>query len=88
VIDWLAGCRNDLEAPAVALAAGIEVALCAVAACPDVRLTRMSGSGATVFGVFDDERSALAAAAYLNTSRENWWVAPCLLGGGAAKIPN
>ncbi|PZO40100.1 MAG: 4-(cytidine 5'-diphospho)-2-C-methyl-D-erythritol kinase [Alphaproteobacteria bacterium] len=88
VIGWLAGCRNDLEAPAVALAPGVEVALRAVAACPGVRLTRMSGSGATVFGVFDDERSARAAAAHLNTGYENWWIAPCVLGGGTSNSSN
>ena len=80
LIDWLAGCRNDLEQPAVGLAPGIEAALAAVAACSDVRLTRMSGSGATVFGLFDDEWSARAAATHLAGTHADWWVTPCILG--------
>ena len=86
VIDWLAGCRNDLEAPAVGLAPGIETALRAVAGCPDVRLTRMSGSGATVFGLFDDEGSARAAASTLTRRHDGWWIAPCVLGSNLASI--
>lgn len=86
VIDWLEGCRNDLEAPALRLAPGIEAALQAVAGCPDVRLTRMSGSGATVFGLFDDEGSARAAASSLARSHPGWWIAPCVLGSKAAAV--
>lgn len=86
VIDWLGACRNDLEAPALSLAPGIEAALQAVAGCPGVRLTRMSGSGATVFGVFDDEGAARAAAGSLSRSQPGWWIAPSVLGDKAASI--
>src|SRR5690606_36969552 len=61
VIDWLAHQRNDLQAPAVALQPAIAEALQAVAALAEVRLTRMSGSGATVFGLFDSMAQAQAA---------------------------
>ena len=54
VIDWLKGQRNDLEAPALRVTPGIGEALAAMRAAPGCRLTRMSGSGATVFGLFDD----------------------------------
>ena len=51
MLDWLSVQRNDLEAPALALTPAIGDALAAVAATPEVALTRMSGSGATVFGL-------------------------------------
>ncbi|HEY4585761.1 MAG TPA: 4-(cytidine 5'-diphospho)-2-C-methyl-D-erythritol kinase, partial [Brevundimonas sp.] len=52
VIDWLSAQRNDLEAPALSVTPGIAEALAAMRAAPGCRLTRMSGSGATVFGLF------------------------------------
>lgn len=80
VIDWLADQRNDLQAPAVALQPAIAEALRAVAALPEVRLTRMSGSGATVFGLFDSLAQAKAAGEALAQAQPGWWVAPVILG--------
>lgn len=80
VIEWLGRARNDLEAPAVGLEPAIGRALAAVRALPDVRLVRMSGSGATVFGLFDDAASVSEAAAALQYSQDGWWVRPCTLG--------
>lgn len=80
VIDWLADQRNDLQAPAVALQPAIAEALQAVAALPEVRLTRMSGSGATVFGLFDSLAQAQAAGEALAQARPGWWIAPTTLG--------
>lgn len=79
VIDWLADQRNDLEAPAVNLQPPIGEALRAVAALPDARLTRMSGSGATVFALFDTREAARAAAQRLASERPGWWIAPTTL---------
>ncbi|MET4684921.1 4-diphosphocytidyl-2-C-methyl-D-erythritol kinase [Brevundimonas faecalis] len=78
VIDWLAHQRNDLEAPALRVTPGIGEALSAMNAAPGCRLTRMSGSGATVFGLFDNAAAAQGAARAL--ARPGWWVRPCLLG--------
>lgn len=80
VVDWLARQRNDLEPPAVARAPAIAAALAAAAALPDVRLVRMSGSGATVFALFDSPANAAAAARRLSESRPGWWIAPTNLG--------
>lgn len=80
VIDWLAHQRNDLQAPAVALQPAIAEALQAVAALPEVRLTRMSGSGATVFGLFDSMAQAQAAGEALAQARPGWWIMPTTLG--------
>ncbi len=78
VIAWLAAQRNDLEAPAQAVTPGIEEALAAMRAAPACRLTRMSGSGATVFGLFDDRAAAIEAAFALD--RPGWWARPVVLG--------
>ncbi|NNU79629.1 4-(cytidine 5'-diphospho)-2-C-methyl-D-erythritol kinase [Halovulum dunhuangense] len=75
LFDWLAGTRNDLEAPAVALVPQIGVALKALAGQAGCRLARMSGSGATVFGLFETMAPALAAAAALRSAHPGWWVA-------------
>lgn len=82
VTDWLKGQRNDLEAPALRVTPGIAEALSAMRAAPDCRLTRMSGSGATVFGLFDD--AAAAGGAALALQRPGWWVRSCLLGNPAS----
>tara|TARA_R110002167_G_scaffold26492_10_gene91251 strand:+ start:167 stop:1036 length:870 start_codon:yes stop_codon:yes gene_type:complete len=82
VIDWLAHQRNDLQAPAVALCPAIGLALAAVAAAPGVRLARMSGSGATVFGLCNDPDAARAAAAGLSAAHPDWWVRATGLGHG------
>ncbi len=79
VIDWLSEQRNDLEAPAVALAPAIGEALATTAALPGVRLTRMSGSGATVFALFDTTEAAEAAGQTLSARYPDWWVRPTVL---------
>lgn len=82
VIDWLGQQRNDLQAPAVALCPVIGTALDAVAATPGVRLARMSGSGATVFGLCEDVAIARTAATVLSAAHPDWWVRPTVLGHG------
>ena len=77
-ITWLAQQRNDLEAPALSVAPGIAAASMALSSLDSCRLVRMSGSGATVFGLFDDAPAALEAAFTLE--REGWWVRPTTLG--------
>lgn len=81
VIDWLGRQRNDLEAPALALQPAIAPVLEAVAACEGLGLARMSGSGATVFGLFVEAEAADEAARRLAAQHRNWWVRPTLLGG-------
>lgn len=76
--DWLATQRNDLEPPARALAPEVNVALAALATAPGCRLARMSGSGATCFGLFADRAAALNAAQAL--ARPAWWVRATRLG--------
>ncbi|HRO10736.1 4-(cytidine 5'-diphospho)-2-C-methyl-D-erythritol kinase [Amaricoccus sp.] len=75
LFDWLAAGRNDLEPPAVAAAPVIRETLAALAAQPGCRLARMSGTGATCFGLFAAEAPALAAADALRRTYPAWWIA-------------
>ncbi|MCZ8334513.1 MAG: 4-(cytidine 5'-diphospho)-2-C-methyl-D-erythritol kinase [Rhodobacteraceae bacterium] len=67
--------RNDLEPPAVTLEpviGRVKAALTAQAGC---LMARMSGSGATCFGLFADPLSANAAARAICAAEPGWWVA-------------
>ena len=72
--------RNDLEAPAISLAPPTADALRTLGAAPGCELARMSGSGATCFGIFADVRAALAAARALRASHPRWWISATTLG--------
>ncbi len=73
LIDALKAARNDLEPPALRIAPMIGEALRSVSATPGCRLARMSGSGATVFGLYDDCRAAAEAAKRIGRERKGWW---------------
>lgn len=73
---WLSVQRNDLEAPARGLLPAIGAVLGALRWAPGCRLARMSGSGATCFGVFAAEAEAVAAAASIRAAEPRWWIAP------------
>jgi 4-diphosphocytidyl-2-C-methyl-D-erythritol kinase len=77
----IAGGRNDLEAPAIELEPAIADALAVLRKLPGCRLARMSGSGATCFGLFDSSRAASAAARTLRVAYPTWWVRATVLGG-------
>lgn len=70
----LARCRNDLEAPAMAIAPVIGEVLMALERLPGALLMRMSGSGATCFALFAELGHAEMAAARLRRERPGWWV--------------
>ena len=70
-VAWLAARRNDLEAPARALAPEIGTTLAALEAA-GAALARMSGSGATCFGLWSTRAAAEDAARRL--ARPGWWV--------------
>ena len=72
---------NDLTEAAIRLCPVIRNVLSALEAAPGCHLARMTGSGATCFGIFDD--LAAAAAAAPTVSRDGWWVAPTELDIGA-----
>ncbi len=63
---------NDLTAAAAALAPGIGEVLKAIEASDGCLLARMSGSGATCFGLHADEAGATAAAGVLQSAHPDW----------------
>jgi 4-diphosphocytidyl-2-C-methyl-D-erythritol kinase len=76
LLAYLESQPNDLEAPAIAIQPVIVEVLAAIAGQPACLLSRMSGSGATCFGLFASEAAATAAAQSLASAHPKWWVAP------------
>jgi 4-diphosphocytidyl-2-C-methyl-D-erythritol kinase len=72
---------NDLEPPAVALQPSIAHVLAALRDAPGCVLARMSGSGATCFGLFGTPDAALAAEKVLSLREPKWWVKATTFGG-------
>ncbi|NWJ24999.1 4-(cytidine 5'-diphospho)-2-C-methyl-D-erythritol kinase [Rhizobium sp. RM] len=73
--DWLtfvAESRNDLEAPAKALLPEISE-ISALLAQHDATIVRMSGSGATCFGLFQSLDAAKAAEVSLRNQKPDWY---------------
>ncbi len=71
--DWLSKQRNDLEAPAIQTCPVIGQVLDVLGATEGCALARMSGSGATCFGVYGDAAAAQAAAAAIRRAFPDWW---------------
>lgn len=65
---------NDLEPPALKVEPAIGVVLSALRATAGVRLARMSGSGATCFGIFRSAEDAGQAAKMIALAHPVWWV--------------
>lgn len=80
VAEVLAACRNDLEAPALAIAPAIAPVLDRLRASPDALLARLSGSGATCFALCADRDAAERLARSLAAAEPGWWVRACRLG--------
>tara|TARA_R110002124_G_scaffold478_5_gene2330 strand:- start:276 stop:1142 length:867 start_codon:yes stop_codon:yes gene_type:complete len=72
---WLDAHGNDMERSAMKIAPAIFDAATALAATRDCRVARMSGSGATCFGIYDDEKAARAAETAMRIVHPDWWVA-------------
>ena len=83
LLAYLESQPNDLEAPAVALQPVIADVLDALAR-HDCLIARMSGSGATCFGLFATDAAAAAAAQALASSHPKWWVAPTAFAASAS----
>jgi 4-diphosphocytidyl-2-C-methyl-D-erythritol kinase len=77
---------NDLTRPAVSLVPEIGTVLAALDAAEGGLLARMSGSGATCFGVFADAETAKAAGERLKKANPGWWVAPGRLLGDTGTL--
>lgn len=72
---WLAETRNDLQPPAVKLVPVIGDIVAQLAETQGCMLARMSGSGATVFGLFGSSGQAHQAAQVMRAANPDHWVA-------------
>lgn len=66
--------RNDLEPAAVTLAPVVGQVTAALAGQAGCLLARMSGSGATCFGLFAGAQQAEEAAEAIRRAQPGWWV--------------
>lgn len=73
VVEWLRGMRNDLQAPAIAFAPQIGECLDMLERSGAV-LARMSGSGATCFGIYASAGDAARAAERMRAEKGSWFV--------------
>jgi 4-diphosphocytidyl-2-C-methyl-D-erythritol kinase len=67
--------RNDLTIAACQLNPAIRDVLSEIAGVDGVRIARMSGSGATCFGLFDRADEAERASREIAARHPNWWCA-------------
>ncbi|MCK5748827.1 MAG: 4-(cytidine 5'-diphospho)-2-C-methyl-D-erythritol kinase [Oricola sp.] len=80
---WLkAATRNDLQAPSLFIAPEIDACLAALEGTGAL-LSRMSGSGATCFGLYGNAAQAEAAATLLLRHHPDWWIKSCMTGPSA-----
>ncbi|HEY5722419.1 MAG TPA: 4-(cytidine 5'-diphospho)-2-C-methyl-D-erythritol kinase [Allosphingosinicella sp.] len=70
--NWREG-RNDLQAPAEAIAPEIGAVLEMLARQPGATVARMSGSGASCFALFGSESERGVAAARIRAEHPAWW---------------
>lgn len=77
-IEWLRTTRNDLAEPARRLVPLIGEVLDALSGAT---LSRMSGSGATCFGLYENERVAAQAANRIGRDHPDWFVRSTTLNG-------
>lgn len=71
---WILKGRNDLETPAIALARSVGDTLDILRGQEGCLVARMSGSGATCFGLFESTAAAVAAATAIAAAHPTWWV--------------
>lgn len=79
-VEWLRAGANHLEAPAARLLPPIRDMLATLVAQKSCTLARMSGSGATCFGLFATAAARDAAAAAIGRARPGWWLAASTIG--------
>ena len=78
---WINDCRNDLQPPAILHCQQVDECLSALSNCTGTLTARMSGSGATCFGLFETDEDAKRAADTLQSEHPDWWVVATKLAG-------
>ena len=78
-IAWLAEQRNDMQAAAIAIEPMVATVLDALGDS-GAALSRMSGSGATCFGLYPTDAAAREAGTAIANAHPDWWVRATWLG--------
>lgn len=78
---FLATRQNDLTDPAIIVAPVVADVLAAIAGTKDCLLSRLSGSGATCFGIFENAATADAARTAIKAQHPNWWAVAAKIAG-------
>jgi len=73
-VAWLWHQRNDLELPSMAIVPEVSAVIDVLSSTPHCQVARMSGSGATCFGIFTSIAEANTAAESIQYAHPNWWV--------------
>lgn len=77
MFEWIADLkmyRNDLTEAATHISPDIVAVLHAIEQTAGCHFARLSGSGATCFGVYDNDNSAKAAVNKLRQMHPDWWI--------------
>jgi len=86
VVRFLQTTTNDLEEPAMQIAPVIGEVIEEIGRLPDVLLARMSGSGATCFGLVESGEIASRCASILRERHPHWWIAATSLASGETAV--
>lgn len=76
LISYLRSCRNDLQPAAMSICPVVQEVLSVLSSLPQCLLARMSGSGASCYGVFASEDAMHLASKQLAKEKPGWWQAP------------
>jgi 4-diphosphocytidyl-2-C-methyl-D-erythritol kinase len=79
--DALRGFRNDLTSPALVVTPAIAEVLEGIDGTPNCLLARLSGSGATCFGLYAEAADAEAARREIVARHPDWWAVAARLVG-------
>ncbi|EJF81503.1 4-diphosphocytidyl-2-C-methyl-D-erythritol kinase [Candidatus Bartonella washoeensis] len=77
LVEALQKTRNDLFAPALKIAPRLSKVLSALDKSGAI-FSRMSGAGATCFGIFKDQQAAQNAALFIKSMHPDWFVKPVI----------
>ncbi|VEJ45000.1 4-(cytidine 5'-diphospho)-2-C-methyl-D-erythritol kinase [Bartonella vinsonii] len=75
LVEALQETRNDLFAPALKIAPQLRQVLSLLDESGSL-FSRMSGTGATCFGIFKDQKAARKAALFIKSTHPSWFVKP------------
>ncbi len=79
VVQYMSEHENDLQPIAMELEPAIAAILSLLEKQEGIHISRMSGSGATCFGIFENMDQANTAASNIADARSGWWVQSCVI---------